>query len=76
MDKRTILVWDLPTRLGHWLLVASFAGAFLTADSERQRNLHVLFGVTLVGLLISLGFEVHEKVIVSDDLTEIKETLH
>jgi cytochrome b len=51
MDKRPILVWDLPTRLGHWLLVASFAGAFLTADSERQRNLHVLFGVTLVGLI-------------------------
>jgi cytochrome b len=51
MRKRTILVWDLPTRLGHWLLVASFAGAFLTADSERQRHLHVLFGVTLVGLI-------------------------
>jgi cytochrome b len=47
----TIRVWDLPTRLFHWLLVASFVGAFLTADSERHRDVHVLFGVTLVGLI-------------------------
>jgi cytochrome b len=52
MSTGTILVWDLPVRLVHWLLVASFAGAFLTADSERQRVLHVLFGVTLVGLIV------------------------
>jgi cytochrome b len=45
---RKILIWDVPTRLVHWLLVASFAGAFLTADSERTRDLHVLFGVTLL----------------------------
>ena len=45
---KTILVWDVPTRLVHWLLVVSFAGAFLTADSERQRHLHILFGVTLL----------------------------
>jgi cytochrome b len=45
---KTIRVWDLPTRLVHWLLVVSFAGAFLTADSERQRDLHILFGVTMV----------------------------
>jgi cytochrome b len=48
---RTIPVWDLPTRLFHWLLVASFVGAFLTGDSERHRDLHVLFGVTLVALI-------------------------
>jgi cytochrome b len=45
---KKIRVWDLPTRLVHWLLVVSFAGAFLTADSERQRDLHILFGVTMV----------------------------
>jgi cytochrome b len=48
---RKILVWDVPTRLFHWALVASFAGAFLTADSERQRNLHVLFGATMLVLI-------------------------
>ncbi|MCK7502353.1 MAG: cytochrome b/b6 domain-containing protein [Comamonadaceae bacterium] len=30
-----ILVWDLPTRAFHWLLALSFAGAFLTAESEQ-----------------------------------------
>ena len=31
-----ILVWDLPLRVFHWVLAASFAGAFLTAESERR----------------------------------------
>jgi cytochrome b len=52
MSTGKILVWDLPVRVVHWLLVASFAGAFLTADSERHRDLHVLFGATLVGLIV------------------------
>ena len=47
-----ILVWDLPVRVVHWLLVASFIGAFVTADSERHRDLHVLFGATLVALIV------------------------
>jgi cytochrome b len=46
-----ILVWDAPTRIFHWALAASFLGAFLTAESERQRDLHVLFGYTMVGLI-------------------------
>ena len=46
-----ILVWDLPTRLFHWLLAASFAGAFLTAESERYRDVHVLLGYTVLALL-------------------------
>jgi cytochrome b len=49
--SRRILVWDLPTRIFHWALAASFLGAFLTADSERLRDLHVLFGYTMVGLI-------------------------
>ncbi len=52
MSTQQIPVWDLPVRLVHWLMVASFTGAFLTADSERHRDLHVLFGVTLVGLIV------------------------
>lgn len=46
-----ILVWDIPTRLFHWLLAGSFAGAFLTAESETWRDLHVLLGYTVVGLI-------------------------
>lgn len=48
---KKILVWDVPTRLFHWLLTISFAGAFLTSDSERQRDLHILFGVTMLALI-------------------------
>ncbi len=49
--KQSILVWDIPTRLFHWLLALSFVGAFVTAESERTRDLHLLFGYTLLGLI-------------------------
>lgn len=45
------LIWDLPTRLFHWLMVLSFAGAYVTAESERWRLLHVSLGYTLAGLV-------------------------
>ncbi len=51
MKPMRILVWDLPARLFHWLLAASFAGAFLTAESERYRDVHVLLGYTVLALL-------------------------
>ena len=50
MSQR-ILVWDVPTRVFHWLLVLSFVGAFLTAESERYRDVHVMLGYTLLGLI-------------------------
>jgi cytochrome b len=50
MIKR-ILVWDVPTRVFHWLLAVSFTGAFLTAESERYRDIHVMLGYTLLGLI-------------------------
>jgi len=46
-----IKVWDIPTRLFHWLLAASFAGAWLTAESERWRDVHLLLGYTVAGLI-------------------------
>ncbi len=46
-----ILVWDVPTRLFHWLLALSFAGAFVSGDSERWRDLHVMLGYTMIGLI-------------------------
>lgn len=46
-----ILVWDLPTRIFHWSLALSFAVAFLTAESERWQEVHILAGYLLLGLL-------------------------
>lgn len=45
-------VWDLPTRVFHWSLVASFATAFITAESEKLRDIHVIAGYTIAGLLV------------------------
>lgn len=49
---RRILVWDVPTRVYHWLQVLSFSVAYLTAFSERLRNYHVALGYILLGLLV------------------------
>lgn len=45
------LVIDAPTRMFHWLFALSFLGAYLTADGERWRLLHVTLGYTMAGLL-------------------------
>ena len=47
-----VLVWDAPVRVFHWLTVLSFAGAYLTAESERWRLLHLTLGYTLAGLVV------------------------
>jgi cytochrome b len=47
-----ILVWDAPVRTFHWLLVGSFFGSYLTAESETWRLLHVTLGYTLGGLIV------------------------
>jgi cytochrome b len=49
--RRSVLVWDAPVRVFHWLMVASFAGAYLTAESERWRLAHVTLGYTMAGLV-------------------------
>lgn len=56
-DSRTprILVWDAPVRVFHWLMVLSFFGAYVTAESERWRLLHVTLGYTMAGLV---GFRI------------------
>lgn len=46
-----ILVWDWPTRIFHWTLAGSFAGAWLTAESERLALWHMSFGFTMLGLV-------------------------
>jgi cytochrome b len=49
--KTSTLVWDLPTRVFHWLLAASFAGAYVTSDGERLRDVHMLLGYSAAGLV-------------------------
>jgi cytochrome b len=50
--RRTILVWDLPLRVFHWLLAGSFAAAFATGDADRWRDVHAELGYTIVALVV------------------------
>ncbi len=47
----TVKVWDILVRLFHWSFAACFAGAWLTAESERWRDVHVALGYTMLGLV-------------------------
>lgn len=48
-----IRVWDLPTRLFHWLLAVCVFGAFISAQIGGNAMVwHGRFGVTVVGLLV------------------------
>ncbi len=49
------LIWDLPTRLFHWCMVLSFAGAWLTTESDRWLSIHVFLGYLMLALV---GFRV------------------
>lgn len=47
----SVLVWDVPVRVFHWLTVLCFAGAYATSEGERWRLVHVTLGYTLGGLM-------------------------
>ncbi len=47
-----IMVWDAPTRTFHWLQALCFLGAYLTAESEKNRDIHVTLGYILFGLIV------------------------
>jgi cytochrome b len=49
---KRILVWDLPVRLGHWLMVGGFALAWATGESESWRLVHVGAGATVVAVAL------------------------
>jgi len=50
--KQDILVWDFPIRVFHWLLAISFAGAWLTSESEAQQLIHYAFGYSACAILL------------------------
>ncbi len=45
------LIWDVPTRLFHWMLVLCFAGAWLTSESDEWLSVHVFLGYLMLGLV-------------------------
>jgi cytochrome b len=47
----TVKVWDILLRAFHWSFAACFAGAWLTAESERYRDIHVILGYATLGLV-------------------------
>lgn len=50
--------------------------AIAVTVSDTRRETEDVSGVTLVGLLLSIGAEVHEKIIVSDDFDNLMNTLY
>lgn len=47
---KRILVWDWPVRIGHWLMAAGFALAWLTAESDSFHTLHIIAGATVLAV--------------------------
>ncbi len=47
-----ILIWDRIVRLGHWLLACSFIVAYMSAESERWRVVHVVSGCLVFAAVI------------------------
>ena len=50
--KQAIMVWDMPVRISHWLLVICFIGAWLSSESERWAMIHYAFGYTACLLVL------------------------
>lgn len=48
---KSILVWDIPTRLFHWLFALSFAVAYVTAEADGWAGVHVFSGLLMLGLI-------------------------
>lgn len=47
-----VKVWDLPTRLFHWLLAGSFTVAWLSHEHDRNLDVHAFSGYLFFGLLL------------------------
>jgi len=48
---KRILIWDVPTRLFHWLFAISFAAAWLSSESDRWLSIHTFCGYLMLGLI-------------------------
>lgn len=50
--RNMVKVWDLPTRLFHWLLVALFAFLIISGESDDLMEYHFYAGYLLTGLVV------------------------
>lgn len=51
-ERVIVPVWDLPVRVGHWLLALSVAIAWLTGESETFRLIHAASGGIALGIAL------------------------
>ena len=51
MQGERVVVWDLPTRIFHWLLATSLLVEWLTQDDARYLDFHVFCGYLIGGLI-------------------------
>jgi molybdenum cofactor synthesis domain-containing protein len=58
------------------IMTASNIKAVVVTVSDSRTEATDVSGVTLIGLLIGIGAEIVEKIIASDDLETLRETLH
>ena len=49
---QAVRVWDLPTRLFHWILVALMIAQWLTAESDGALQYHVWGGYAVLTLVL------------------------
>lgn len=53
MANKRVLVWDLPVRLFHWLLVFCLIGSWYTSEGDRGLiDIHMLFGYAILALVL------------------------
>jgi cytochrome b len=50
-QERGVRVWDLPTRLFHWIIVLAIAGSWWTAEEDLSER-HALIGYFILSLLL------------------------
>ncbi|SFF48517.1 Cytochrome b [Fontimonas thermophila] len=50
--RPSIPVWDVPTRIFHWLLALCFLGAYLLAERDEWRLVHATLGFTAGALVV------------------------
>jgi len=50
--SNSAIVWDLPTRVFHWLLLSSYVVTWLTYDDNRFLFVHVYAGYVFLALLV------------------------
>ncbi|MBT5075154.1 MAG: hypothetical protein HOM66_00695 [Rhodospirillales bacterium] len=52
-SKKTVRVWDLPTRVFHWTLLVLFAVAWISHEAEGALfEVHIISGICVLGMVV------------------------